>query len=83
MNVLDEINANRRYNGPDCRLRVALEALPADEALEFRELIYDKRFHGKARGSDINAAFERRGITLPDDTVARHRRGLCVRCASA
>ena len=78
--LLDEINANRRFNGPACSLRLALDTLTTDEAAEFRMLIYDPKYAKVATGRDINRALERRGFKMPENTVARHRRGLCVRC---
>ena len=81
MGVIDDIQAARQFLGPECRLRLFLESIPAEDADEYRRLIWSPTYthvtlaaiarHIRARGEDLAA-----------EALGRHRRLECHRCAA-
>ena len=71
MSLLDEIAAEVRGPGSRCSVGVLLEENPAGAA-ELQAAL-DSDYPATA----ISAALKKRGHTISDTTISRHRRGAC------
>jgi hypothetical protein len=79
MGVIDDIQAARQFLGPECRLRLFLESIPAEDADEYRRLIWSPTYTHVTLAA-IARHIRARGQQISDGQIGRHRNLECVHC---
>lgn len=75
MSVDDLISVQRRRPGTRCTIKRFLEALPEDEAEDWRRHIYERDSEGAAIARAMRLRAAEVGVTMQaEDAVRRHRR---------
>ena len=78
LDVMAEINSERANTGCKCRVGPALDELPAEVAAGYLDAI--RKPSEVVAGSAIARALRKRGVTIKDNSIQRHRRDGCT-CA--
>lgn len=74
MGLLDEVEAETRYGGSACSVRVVLDAMKPKERAEWEDVLASDAQH-----SAISRVAARHGLGLSKGALQRHRNGDC-RC---
>ena len=77
MTLLDEMRAEATLKGPACSVRLLLDGMAPDERADLLSAFADPSI----LTSVIARVLHKRGYTIGQETLQRHRRGSC-RCRS-
>jgi hypothetical protein len=72
--LLDDVAAERRVKGPLCTIAILLDTLAPADATDLRTLLGNRTIPGTA----IARVLRKRGHTITDSTIQRHRNALCA-----
>lgn len=76
MGLLDEVEQSLKHNGPTCSFMAVDSALSPADRKDLAELLANEQ---KYPATKIGEALRRKlGMKISDETVRRHRRGLCA-----
>jgi len=60
--------------GLPCSVSVALEGLQGEDRKDFEEALADESIYG----STLSRVLKARGFVVPQESIQRHRRGVCA-----